>query len=45
MKMLHILKATEESYDRVLGINLKGSYFLTQLVSNWMIELIKAKIV
>ncbi len=33
-----ILDATEESFDRVLGINLKGPYFLTQLVARWMIE-------
>jgi NAD(P)-dependent dehydrogenase (short-subunit alcohol dehydrogenase family) len=33
-----ILEATEESYDRVMNINLKGPYFLTQLVANWMIE-------
>jgi NAD(P)-dependent dehydrogenase (short-subunit alcohol dehydrogenase family) len=33
-----ILEATEESYDRVMGINLKGPYFLTQSVANWMIE-------
>ena len=33
-----ILEATEESYDRVLDINLKGPYFLTQLVARWMIE-------
>lgn len=33
-----ILEATEESYDRVMSINLKGPYFLTQLVANWMIE-------
>jgi 3-oxoacyl-[acyl-carrier protein] reductase len=38
MKRLDILDATEESYDRVLDINLKGPYFLTQLVANWMIE-------
>jgi len=38
MKRLDILEATEESYDRVLGINLKGPYFLTQLIANWMIE-------
>lgn len=35
---LDILEATEESFDRVLGINLKGPYFLTQQVANWMIE-------
>jgi 3-oxoacyl-[acyl-carrier protein] reductase len=33
-----ILDASEESFDRVLGINLKGPYFLTQLVARWMIE-------
>ena len=38
LKRLDILEATEESYDRVLGINLKGPYFLTQLVANWMVE-------
>ncbi len=38
VKRLDILEATEESFDRVLGINLKGPYFLTQLVANWMIE-------
>jgi NAD(P)-dependent dehydrogenase (short-subunit alcohol dehydrogenase family) len=33
-----ILEATEDSFDRVVGINLKGPYFLTQLVARWMIE-------
>jgi 3-oxoacyl-[acyl-carrier protein] reductase len=33
-----ILEATEESFDRVLGINLKGPYFLTQLVARRMIK-------
>ena len=32
-----VLEATEESFDRVLNINLKGPYFLTQLVANYMI--------
>jgi NAD(P)-dependent dehydrogenase (short-subunit alcohol dehydrogenase family) len=32
-----ILEATEESYDRVMGINLKGPYFLTQAAAVWMI--------
>ena len=32
-----ILETTEESFDRVLGINLKGSFFMTQMVSNGMI--------
>ncbi|RQW02991.1 3-ketoacyl-ACP reductase [candidate division KSB1 bacterium] len=34
---LDILQATEESYDWVMNINLKGPYFLTQLVANWMV--------
>jgi NAD(P)-dependent dehydrogenase (short-subunit alcohol dehydrogenase family) len=33
-----ILEATEESYDRVMAINLKGPYFLTQAAANWMIR-------
>ncbi len=33
-----ILEAGEESYDRVMTINLKGPYFLTQLVANYMLE-------
>ena len=33
-----ILEATEESYDWVMNINLKGPYFLTQAVANYMIE-------
>ncbi len=33
-----ILDATEESFDYVMGVNLKGSYFLTQKTANWMIE-------
>jgi NAD(P)-dependent dehydrogenase (short-subunit alcohol dehydrogenase family) len=32
-----ILSATEESFDRVVNTNLKGPYFLTQAVANWMI--------
>jgi NAD(P)-dependent dehydrogenase (short-subunit alcohol dehydrogenase family) len=32
-----ILDATEESFDRLIGINLKGPYFLTQLAARWMI--------
>jgi NAD(P)-dependent dehydrogenase (short-subunit alcohol dehydrogenase family) len=33
-----ILTASETSFDEVLGINLKGTYFLTQQIANWMIE-------
>jgi len=34
-----VLEASEESFDRVIAVNLKGPYFLTQLVARWMIEL------
>lgn len=34
-----ILDATEESFERVLNVNLRGPYFLTQLVANLMIEI------
>jgi len=33
-----LLEATPESFDRVLDINLRGPYFLTQRVANWMID-------
>ena len=33
-----VLEATEESFDRLISINLKGPYFLTQLVAKWMVE-------
>jgi len=33
-----ILASTEASFDHVLNTNLKGPYFLTQAVANWMIQ-------
>ncbi len=33
-----ILDAGEESFDRLISINLRGPYFLTQAASKWMIE-------
>lgn len=35
---LDILDTTEKSFDYVLDINLKGTFFLTQAVANWMID-------
>jgi NAD(P)-dependent dehydrogenase (short-subunit alcohol dehydrogenase family) len=35
---LDILETTQESMDFVLNINLKGTFFLTQLVANYMIK-------
>lgn len=33
-----MLEMTEESYDRVMGINLKGAFFLTQQIAKRMAE-------
>lgn len=33
-----ILDADEASFERVLGVNLKGPFFLTQLCAGWMIQ-------
>lgn len=35
---LDLLEATEESFDAVLSTNLKGPYFLTQLVARQMVK-------
>lgn len=40
-----ILDASEESFDRLIQINVKGPYFLTQLIAKWMIEQRAGKIV
>ena len=39
---MDILETTEESFDFVLNINLKGTFFLTQAVANIMIRQVKA---
>ena len=38
-----ILEATEASFDRLMNINVKGPYFLTQLAAKWMIEQLKSR--
>jgi NAD(P)-dependent dehydrogenase (short-subunit alcohol dehydrogenase family) len=38
-----ILDATEASFDRLININVKGPYFLTQLAARWMIEQSKSR--
>ena len=40
-----ILQASEESFDRLININLKGPYFLTQLVANRMAVERRGKII
>jgi 3-oxoacyl-[acyl-carrier protein] reductase len=37
-----ILEATDESFDRLININLRGPYFLTQSAANWMVRQGKA---
>jgi 3-oxoacyl-[acyl-carrier protein] reductase len=37
-----LLEADEESFDRLIAINLKGPYFLTQMAARWMIEQVEA---
>ncbi len=36
-----MLEAAEESFDHMVAVNLKGPYFLTQQVSNWMLAQLK----
>jgi len=38
-----ILEASEESFDRLMAINVKGPYFLTQLAAKWMIEEVRGE--
>jgi NAD(P)-dependent dehydrogenase (short-subunit alcohol dehydrogenase family) len=33
-----LLEADEESFDRLIRVNLKSAYFLTQAVARWMVE-------
>jgi NAD(P)-dependent dehydrogenase (short-subunit alcohol dehydrogenase family) len=35
---LDLLEATEESFDELIGTNLKGPHFLTQAAARWMLE-------
>jgi 3-oxoacyl-[acyl-carrier protein] reductase len=37
-----ILEAGEASFDRLININAKGPYFLTQLAARWMVEQTRA---
>lgn len=38
-----LLEATEESFDRLLAVNLRGPYFLTQAAARWMIQQVEAE--
>jgi NAD(P)-dependent dehydrogenase (short-subunit alcohol dehydrogenase family) len=41
-KRVDLLDATEESFDQLIKVNLKGPYFLSKAVARWMIEQKKA---
>jgi NAD(P)-dependent dehydrogenase (short-subunit alcohol dehydrogenase family) len=36
-KRVDMLETSEESFDRVMDVNLKGPYFLTQAAARWML--------
>lgn len=38
-----LLESSEDSFDRVMAINAKGPYFLTQLAARWMVQQVKAR--
>ncbi len=38
-----ILESGEDSFDRLMAINVKGPYFLTQLAAKWMVEQVAAR--
>jgi NAD(P)-dependent dehydrogenase (short-subunit alcohol dehydrogenase family) len=38
-----LLEATEESFDRLIRVNLKSPYFLTQEAAKWMIQQVEAQ--
>jgi NAD(P)-dependent dehydrogenase (short-subunit alcohol dehydrogenase family) len=38
-----LLEETEENFDRLIGINAKGPYFLTQAAAKWMIRQVEAR--
>jgi NAD(P)-dependent dehydrogenase (short-subunit alcohol dehydrogenase family) len=40
-----ILEATEESFDELMAVNLRGPYFLTQQAARWMAERGEGRIV
>jgi 3-oxoacyl-[acyl-carrier protein] reductase len=37
-----LLEADEASFDRLMAVNVKGPYFLTQQAAKWMVDLVKA---
>jgi 3-oxoacyl-[acyl-carrier protein] reductase len=44
-KRVDLLETDEDSYDEVMAINLKGPFFLTQIVAREMLRLVKEGII
>ena len=44
-RRVDILETSEASYDEVMGVNLKGPFFLTQRVARAMIELLEVGVI
>lgn len=40
-----LLEATEESFDHMISVNLRGPYFLSQRVANWMLRQLQEKLI
>jgi NAD(P)-dependent dehydrogenase (short-subunit alcohol dehydrogenase family) len=40
-----VIEATEESFEEIIGTNLKGPHFLSQLAARWMLEQGRGRIV
>jgi 3-oxoacyl-[acyl-carrier protein] reductase len=38
-KRVDLLETTEESFEKLMKVNLQGSFFLTQAIAKWMIEI------
>ncbi|MCL6260792.1 3-ketoacyl-ACP reductase [Aquiflexum sp. TKW24L] len=36
-----VLEVSEADFDELMGINMKGTFFLTQAIANWMVEIKK----
>jgi len=45
LQRLDLLETTPESYDRVMGVNLRGAFFLTQRVARHMVEVGRGTII
>ncbi len=45
LQRMDLLETTEESYDRVMNINLKGTFFLTQSLARYLISLVESGII